>query len=355
MLYSRTLFSSPLSLSKALARSFLVLLVLINASQVYAAAPKVIVSIKPLQLIASAITEGVTTPELLLLPGTSPHDYTLRPSDIRKLASADLVFWIGEDLEGFLISPLNRYVDKNQSIALMDLPNIKISPFLSAEHEKEDVEHVLADIDHDNREHADHGAHNDHNSHDSKDDHHEQKNGHHDHNHGTHDPHIWLEPDNAKVIALAMMQALSGIDKAHSNTYQANYLAFVKAVNAADALNRVELKDKHDKGFFVFHDAWGYFTRHYGLKVVDVVTLNPEQQPGARHMLDLRDELKEAGNTCVFKEPQFNPAYLNALIDKLPIKVAQIDPLGSDIKPSPDAYPEFLRTLAKTINTCLTK
>ncbi|WP_281647312.1 zinc ABC transporter substrate-binding protein ZnuA [Parendozoicomonas sp. Alg238-R29] len=298
--------------------------------------PKVLVSIKPLELIATAITDGVTTPELILQPGTSPHDYSLKPSDIKNLASADLVFWIGEDLEGFLATPLDRYVGNTYSIAMMDAPNVKVERFLSAD--REDVQQKMKDMEkgHNGYGHNGHG-HN-----------------HEGHDHGSHDPHIWLSPDNAIAMARAMMQALSEVDKPNAETYQANYLSFVDLVKKSDSINKQVLNDLHQKGFFIFHDAWGYFTRHYDLKVLDVFTLSPEQQPGARHMLQLRNKLKKAGKTCVFREPQFEPAYLDAMINGLPVRVAVIDPLASDVQPHPRAYPEFLEQLSISIRDCLT-
>ena len=284
--------------------------------------PKVLVSIKPLALIAAAITDTVTTPDQLLEPGTSPHDYALRPSDVRKLATADIVFWVGEDLETFLRNPLDHHVDKKRSIALMESPNVQVENFLSAD--KEDVEQALKRLA------ASHG-----------------------HEHGLHDPHIWLGPDNAMAIARTMMQSLSEIDQKNASTYQSNYLRFVDRLKATDAANQEMLKDLHNQGFFVFHDAWGYFTRHYGLHVIDVFTISPELSPGARHMVELRQELVDAGHTCVFREPQFRPAYLDTMINNLNVKVGVIDPLATDYDLTPDAYTLFLENKAITIRDCL--
>ncbi|MTI12074.1 zinc ABC transporter substrate-binding protein ZnuA [Sansalvadorimonas verongulae] len=321
MLYSRGL--------RFLAKSLLSCLVLVS-SVAMAAEPKVVVSIKPLELIASAITDGVTTPELLLQPGTSPHNYSLKPSDIQKLASANVVFWIGEDLEGFLEAPLQHYASDAKSIELMHAPDMKIQRFSSAK----------AD-DHEDHDHASHAAHieSDHGGH---------------HHHGIYDPHVWLSPDNAIAMAAAMTQTLSEIDKDNADVYKANYSHFAEIVKKADATNKNLLSDLHDKGFFVFHDGWGYFTHHYDLKVLDVFTLSPEQQPGARHMLQLRNKLKDAGQTCVFREPQFHPAYLATMVDKLPVKVDVIDPLASEVLVQPRSYPEYLTQLSTTIQGCLT-
>ncbi len=281
--------------------------------------PKVLASIKPLELIAAAITDGVSKPELLLAPGSSPHDYNMRPSDIRKLTQANLVLWIGPDMETFLVKVLERYVDKNQSLALIDVPGIHISEgLLNA---------------------ADHHDHDDH----------------HGHNHGSHDPHIWLDPGNVLVMAKAITEKLATIDSTNREQYENNYQAFAQSLAQADKDNQALLTGLDQQGFFVFHDAWGYLARHYNLNVVDVFTINPTQAVGARHMSHLRQQFSaQNGTSCVFREPQFRPSYLNVLMDDLAIKIDVLDPLASDISPSTTAYAEFLRGLANTIHQCLT-
>ena len=245
-------------------------------------APKVLVSIKPLQMIAAALTDGITEPDVLLEPGTSPHDYSMKPSDVKKIANADFIFWVGEDLERFLEKPLDRFSNTFSVLAVMDAPGVKIRKFSET---------------------------NEHDEHESREVHHK---GHHehDHDHGNHDPHVWLAPENALAIAKAMEKSLIAEDKNHAEVYQANYRKFEKQVNAVDQRSQQILKPLADKGFFVFHDAWGYFTDHHNLRVAGIFTLSPEQQPGARHMLDIRKKLAAEGDTCLFREPQFQPAYL---------------------------------------------
>ncbi len=292
------------------------------SSHLAAQPPKVLASIKPLELIAAAITDGISKPELLLAPGSSPHDYSMRPSDIRKLTQADLVLWIGPDMETFLVKVLDRYVNKNQSLALIDQPGIQIGEGL---------------------------LNPDHHSHDHNHD------DHHGHHHGSYDPHIWLDPSNVLVMAKAITDKLATIDSANRQQYEHNYQAFIESMAAADKDNQELLAGLHQQGFFVFHDAWGYLARHYKLNVIDVFTINPAQAVGARHMSHLRQQFSaQNGTSCVFREPQFRPSYLNVLVNDLEIKVDVLDPLASDITPSANAYAEFLRGLAGTIHHCLT-
>ena len=293
--------------------------------------PHVLVSIKPLQLIAAAITDNITTPELLLPPGSSPHSYSLRPSDVRKLAAADLVFWIGPDMESFLPKVLKRHVDEGKAIALMNSQGIKLSELLTTEGGEEH-----------NHDHN-HG-HNHNHGHDRG----------HAHEHGTHDPHIWLDPNNVIVMAQVMMQKLSSLDSSNRDKYESNYKKFVTQMKVTDRDNKELLRGVGEQGFFVFHDAWGYLTRHYNLSVADVFTISPTQAPGARHMASLRRQLKEQSHqSCVFREPQFQPGYLDVLIDDLQIKVDVLDPLSADIAVTPDGYSRYLNGIASTIHRCL--
>ena len=310
------------------------LLSLVVTTSVHAkgAPPRVLVTIKPLQLIAAAITDNVSKPELLLPPGSSPHGYSLRPSDVRKLAAADLVFWIGPDMESFLPKVLERHVGAGKAISLMNSQGVRLSELLSTEHEPEE-------------KHGDHGSEHGHD--------HGHNHG-HAHKHGTYDPHIWLDPNNVIAMAQVMTKKLGALDSRNRAKYESNYKKFVAQIKVTDRNNQELLKNLGDQEFFVFHDAWGYLTRHYNLSVADVFTINPTQAPGARHMASLRRQFKEQGyQSCVFREPQFQPGYLDVLINDLQIKVDVLDPLGADITLAPDGYSRYLNGIATTIHRCL--
>ncbi|WP_079253584.1 zinc ABC transporter substrate-binding protein ZnuA [Endozoicomonas arenosclerae] len=279
--------------------------------------PKVLTSIKPLQLIAASITEGVTSADVLLPPGASPHSHSMKPSDARKLYEADIIFWVGPDMETFLEKTLSGS-KKAVSVPLMQESKLKL---LKSSEGKEEVH-----------------------------DHHEGENEHH---HGEYDAHIWLSPNNAIAMAKTMSEKLSKLDPEHKKQYKENYKSFKKSVQAADKLNNTKLTKFHDQPMFVFHDAYGYLQKHYKLNVVDYFTINPEQQPGAKHLTRLQEKLKKAGNSCVFREPQFQPAYIDRITGGTDASVAVLDPLATDIAVSPDGYNQFINGLVENIITCL--
>ena len=292
-------------------------LLLVSSTSVCAKAPQVLASIKPLQLISQAITEGVTETQILLPPGASPHNYSMRPSDARKLHSAQVVFWVGPAMESFLERTLPS-PEKAKTVAMMDIEGIKLRKNGGSEKPEE---------------------HN-----------HEEDHG---HDHGDYDPHIWLSSDNGRAMAKAMAKALSDVDKEHAAQYQKNLVGFLKDLDNADKRNEVIVKQLKNQPLFVFHDAYGYLQEQYHLNIAGHFTLNPEQQPGAKRLTALRDQLKAAGDTCIFREPQFQPAYINNITKGLPVKIGVLDPLGEDIKVQPDGYPLFINSLVDNIDQCL--
>ncbi|WP_422139433.1 zinc ABC transporter substrate-binding protein ZnuA [Endozoicomonas sp. ALC020] len=301
--------------------------------------PKVLTSIKPLQLIAASITEGVTSADVLLPAGASPHSYSLKPSDARKLYEADFVFWVGPDMEVFLDKTLSGSI-KATSVPLMQESELKLLKINEGEEENHD--------NHGGENHDDHAGE-DHDDHENHDDH----AGESHHHHGEYDVHIWLSPDNAIAIAKTLSEKLSELDPGHKKQYTDNYNAFKKAVQAADKRNISKLTDYHNQPMFVFHDAYGYLQKHYELNIVDHFTANPEQQPGAKHLTHLQEKLKKAGNSCVFREPQFQPAYIDRIIEDTNAHVAVLDPLATDVAVGPDGYIEFMDSLTNTIVSCL--
>lgn len=301
------------SLFVAFVASFL----LISSAQ---ADVKVLTSIKPLQLIAAAVQDGVAVPEVLLPPGASPHHYALRPSDVRKVQAVDLLYWIGPDMEGFLPRVLNGR--KQSSVAIQDLPGLKLRHFAqdSASHE---------DDDHDADEHD------------------------HDHRPGTVDAHLWLSPLNARVIAAKMAADLSAADPANAARYQSNLKGFNQRLDALDARLKARLAGVAGKPYFVFHEAFDYFEDHYGLKHAGVFAVAAEVQPGAQHVAAMRTRLQAVGKTCVFSEPPLRPRLAETLVAGLPVKLAELDALGGYTPATAQGYEQLLEKLGNDLAGCL--
>jgi zinc transport system substrate-binding protein len=294
--------------------AFIATLLLIGPAQ---ADVKVLTSIKPLQLIAAAVQDGVAIPEVLLPPGASPHNYALRPSDVRKVQSVDLLYWIGPDMEGFLPRVLNGRT--LPSVAVQDLPGLKLRRFAE-----------------DNHSHAEEADEHD-----------------HDHRPGSLDAHLWLSPVNARVIAAKMAADLSVADPANAARYQSNLKAFDERLDALDLRLKKRLAAIEGKPYFVFHEAFDYFEDAYGLKHAGVFSVAAEVQPGAQHVAAMRTRLQEVGKTCVFSEPPLRPRLAETLVAGLPVKLAELDALGGYTPATAQGYEQVLEKLGNDLAGCL--
>nr|WP_218643263.1 zinc ABC transporter substrate-binding protein [Pseudomonas gingeri] len=277
----------------------------------------VLTSIKPLQLIAAAVQDGVDTPEVLLPPGASPHNYALRPSDVRKVQSVDLLYWIGPDMESFLPRVLKGR--SLPTVAVQDLPGMKLRRF--------------AEDSHSHAEDAD--------EHD------------HDHRPGSLDAHLWLSTVNARVIAARMAADLSKADPANAQRYQHNVEAFDGRLDALDARLKARLAGVAKKPYFVFHEAFDYFEDAYGLKHTGVFSVAAEVQPGAQHVAAMRTRLQEVGKTCVFSEPPLRPRLAETMVSGLPVKLAELDALGGYTPAAAHGYEQVLEKLGNDLAGCL--
>ncbi|MBA0216725.1 zinc ABC transporter substrate-binding protein ZnuA [Pectobacterium brasiliense] len=309
---------------------------LASGMSISAASAAVITSIRPLGFIASAIADGVTPTEVLLPDGASPHDYALRPSDVQRLQSAELVIWVGPEMEAFLAKPLAK-VSPEKQITLSALPAIKSGLEKEAGHDHED--------DHD-QAHDDHGKEHDHShaAHDDGDD------GHH---HGEYNMHIWLSPEMTKQAAIAIHAKLLELMPQNKDKLDANLLYFTDKIGQADEKIVKMLAPVQGKGYFVFHDAYGYFEKHYGLSPLGHFTVNPEIQPGAQRLHQIRTQLVEHKAVCIFAEPQFRPAVINAVAKGTDVRSGVLDPLGSTIALGRDSYADFLLQLSNQYVSCL--
>lgn len=278
---------------------------------------RVLTSIKPLQLIAAAVQDGVAVPEVLLPPGASPHNYALRPSDVRKVQSVDLLYWIGPDMEGFLPRVLKGR--SLPSVAVQDLPGMKLRHF--------------AEDSHSHAEEAD--------EHD------------HDHRPGTLDAHLWLSPINARVIATRIAADLSAADPVNAARYQSNLKAFNERLDALDTRLKARLAGIAGKPYFVFHEAFDYFEDAYGLKHAGVFSVAAEVQPGAQHVAAMRARLQQVGKTCVFSEPPLRPRLAETLVAGLPVKLAELDALGGYTPATAQGYEQVLEKLGNDLAGCL--
>ncbi|MGV7961062.1 zinc ABC transporter substrate-binding protein ZnuA [Photorhabdus tasmaniensis] len=281
----------------------------------------VVTSIRPLGFIAAAITDGVTDTQVLLPDGASPHDYALKPSDLKKINQADLVVWVGPDMEIFLSKPLTK-VPQDKQLVLAQLPEIKP---------------LLLKNDEDLQESNPHSHQEDHEH----------------HSHGEYNMHIWLSPEIAKQAAQGIHDQLLARYPQKKAALDVNLRKFNVHLAQTDKNIANILKLVRGKGYFVFHDAYGYFEQHYGLTPLGHFTINPEIQPGAQKLHHIRTQLVEQKATCIFAEPQFRPTVINAVAKNTGVRMGTLDPLGGRIVLDKDSYMKFITQLSEQYASCL--
>ena len=298
---------------------------------------KVVASIKPIHSLASYLMDGVGKPDLIVDGYASPHGFAMKPSHGKMLQNADLIFWVGEDLESFLEKPLNSIAKKAEKIELMEIKGLNKLEF----RERNIFE------GHDDHGHDEHKKEDEHKEHGHKEDKHDD---HHEHAHGEHDPHIWLDPMNAKVILKEMAEHLIENDQENASTYKAN---LKKALKDLDKLTK-KVKSELNKDFksIVFHDAYQYFEKRFDVNVLGAFTVNTDVLPGAEQLSEIREIIEHDKVSCVFSEPQFNPDIINAVAKDMNIKTGVLDPLGATLTPGKTLYFDLISNMSKSFKSC---
>lgn len=288
----------------------------------------VVASVKPLGFIAAAIADGVTPVDVLLPDGASEHDYALRPSDVKRIKNADLVVWVGPEMEAFMTKP---------AAELPAAKNLQIADMKA-------VKPLLLKGEDDDDHHSEEAAH----PGDSGD-----ESAEHHHHHGEFNMHLWLSPQISRLAAVAIHGKLLELMPGSKAKLDANLQQFESELAVTDKHISAQLAPVSNKGYFVFHDAYTYFEKHYGLSPSGHFTVNPEIQPGAQRLHQIRTQLVEQKAVCVFAEPQFRPAVIDAVARGTNVRKGTLDPLGTNISLSQDSYVKFLSQLSGQYASCL--
>lgn len=257
---------------------------------------RILVSNKPLALIAAA-TYPVEQIDILVPDGMSPHDYSLRPSDIGKIRQADKILWAGDHMEPYLAKFATEAAGSES----------KPVKWLDATHLMEDM--------------GLYGS----------------------------DPHVWLSPE----LAIEISKRIVNWNPSDKEQAQKDHQIFASQLTALVAESKAQLAPLKKSGFFVFHQAYDYWFQAVGIQQLGAFTLSPERKPGARHVQKMRTQLKNKEVTCVLSEPQFSPALIDTVVNGLPIKQGELDPLAGSSTLTKTAYIDWLSAMTKTLAECL--
>lgn len=305
---------------------FLLILLVIIPVQAAPNLPQVVVTIKPIHALVMGVMAEVSEPYLLLQGGESPHTYSMKPSQIKQLNEADLIIWVGPELEAFLEKTIVQSSKQNQVLTLLaegknpfsantlKLYTIRESQeWASHEHESRDHEHDFSGID----------------------------------------PHIWLDPQNAINIVKMIAVRLGELDAAHAALYQSNASGLIARLKQLDQTLNTQLLPIKAQPFIVFHDAYQYLEKRYSLNAIGAVSVSPEHLLSAKQLHHLHHLIEEKQVRCLFAEPQFPPTLVDTLIAETKIKSSVLDPLGSELTGGADNYFMLLNNLAQSLTACL--
>jgi zinc transport system substrate-binding protein len=282
----------------------------------------VVATIKPLHALVALVMEGTGTPELLVGGTSSPHTFSIKPSDASKLARAHVVFRVSEAVEPFTTKMVAGLPKATTLVTLQSAPGIKTLPRRAGGPFEGDA--------HDHNDGHGHGA-----------------------KKSAVDGHVWLDPANAAVMLDAIAAALAAKAPENAAKYQANATAAKARLEALSAELAQELAPVAGKPFVVFHDATQYFEKRFGLTVAGSITTDPDVPASGKRLSALRAKIMNSGAVCVFSEPNFEAKVINAVIEGTSARTAVLDPEGATLTPGPELYEMLLRTMAKSIKACL--
>ena len=278
------------------------------------ARPSVLVSIKPIHSIVAAVMQGAGQPDVLLRGAASPHSYAMRPSDAQRIARAEIVFWVGPELENFLERPLANLAPTARVVALIDAEGITRLPTRTGGlWEAEGETHASGEID----------------------------------------GHIWLDPKNGIAIAREAARVLGEADPERAQLYSGNAESYAARLKLLDLRLADELAPVRGRPYIVFHDAYQYFEARYGLTPAGAVTVASDRPPGAGRIAEMRTRIGNSGAICILSTPQFSSRLLATLTGGTKARIGTAEDMGANVPPGPSLYQTVLTRLAGTLVSCL--
>lgn len=280
---------------------------------------KVVTTIKPIHSLVAGVMDGLGSPSLIVDGSNSPHNFSLKPSHAKMIEDAEIIFWVGEDLETFMIKPLESIANNATKVSFMDLDNITKLKF---------KEENILEVEGYDDDHDDHDKHAD----------------------GEFDAHIWLDPKNAIEIVNEIAKTLSLKDPNKKNVYYSNAEKLNHSLN--ELIEKINLSINKDARFIVFHDAYQYFEKRFDVSSAGALILNEEALPSAKKVSEIHKIIKKQNINCIISEPQFNPNIIKSIAQDSSILTRSFDPLGSSFDTNKNLYFEMILSLSNSLKDC---
>ena len=290
----------------------------------------VITTIKPIESLVNAVIGDTGKTVSLIPPEISPHEFRLKPSDVRILQNSNIVFYISSNLETGIVKMFKKKKKNIKTINLM---------------EETGIDH-LSIRDNEAWELHDHD---DHDKHDAKDEKHDD----HDKHDAKDDIHIWLDPDNAIKIVRKINKELSLFFPKNAMTYNDNSSKFINELESLKIELKKELLPIKDKPYIVFHDAYQYFERAFELNAIGSIALENDVASSPKQISFIKDKILKSQATCVFQEPQFDSKLVKTVVEGTKVRIGTLDPIGVNILEKENFYLQLLRNMSKSLKKCL--
>ena len=308
-------------------------------SSAIADVPNVSVDIAPLHSLVASVMNGVGVPNLIIPPGSSPHDHQLRPSEAKAMQDANIVFWMGEELTPWMENAV-KTLSSNASVTTF-LENDKTSLL-------EFREGALFEAhDHDDEQHDDEHDEHDDDEHDEHDDEEHDEQG-----HGSHDPHAWLSPNNAKAWLDVIAAQLSSYDTENAGVYFTNAASAKSEIEMMIAEINLALDPIRGGKFIVFHDAYQYFENDFDFQASGAISIGDASDPSPARIAKIQKRIRDEEINCVLAEPQFKANLVQTVMEGSQANTNVIDPLGVGLKPGVSLYNKLIKNMAQSLADC---
>ena len=292
----------------------------------------VISTIQPINSLVSAVI-GNTGKSITIIPSEqSPHDFKLKPSDVKVLQNGNIIFYVSNHLESSVTKVFKNLPKNIKLINLMEESGINhLAIRDNAAWERHD---------HHGDDHDDHDKHG--KKHDDHDDHEKED-----------DVHIWLSPDNAIKIVQKVNKVLSLYFPENSKIYNDNTTKFIDKIRNLKMELIKELSPIKNKPYIVFHDAYQYFEKTFELNAVGSIALEGDIASSPKQISFIKDKIIKSKASCVFQEPQFDSKLVKIVVEGTNAKTGTLDPHGVNITGNKDFYLQILTNMAKSLKECL--
>jgi len=328
--------------------------------------------------LVSQVMTGVNEPQLIIPAEASPHEYSLRPSQAESLANSRVVFWMGAPLTPWFEKAIDNVAGSAQKLSMLELESTitheyrEGATFEEHAHHDEHDDHKEGDAHQEESEHAhEEHPHEDHDQHEHEpglidrflslfssdhhdhDDHHEEHHEEHHHDHDGVDPHAWLDPVNAKLWVAEISRVLSKHDPENAQTYASNAEKATAKLDALIQQTSNKIADLGELKFIVFHDAYQYFEKRFGITATGSISLGDAEDPSPARVEEIRDTVKQLGVNCAFTEPQYNAGLVANVFEGSSVTaIGVMDPLGASIPAGSGHYETLIGNMVRSLSQC---